>query len=188
MRMAQATATAFTLPAQVSAQEALVCFKAGIFGSVFRSLSYGPLRSLSQVYLPFLVHEIDITLNGKTFRRVLGMEGTSGVMDLYGFDETPFAQAIALERTRNHFPPALEERQAQSLLLDRLRRMLFRRGFFRVLDLAFHISSPAETVYIPYWVGLYGRKRAVRIRVLDAVRGQIEGAKARQTVLQGLAG
>jgi len=43
-------------------------------------------------------------------------------------------------------------------------------------------------LHVPYWVGFVGRGEAASLVVMDAVRRQIEGVKARRLIGEWLSG
>jgi hypothetical protein len=79
----------------------------------------------------------------------------------------------------NALPPLIDEGRSLLLLEDKVRRAVFQAGFFRVRGLEVRPRRLPEDVHIPYWLGFYGDGERARLRVMDAVRRQMEGAKAR---------
>ena len=104
-------------------------------------------------------------------------------MDLFRFDELP--DTIVLE-TRNAVEPGIDEAEAADLVVSKVRRLLYSRGFFRMRDLRLESTALPGDVYVPYWIGFRGRGRNANFSVLDAVRRRPEGAKVRQIVLNWL--
>jgi hypothetical protein len=80
--------------------------------------------------------------------------------------------------TWNRAEPLLDPFWARELLTEKIRRMLFQRGFFRIRDLSIRAEPISLDLHIPYWIGFYDAGGRVRLRVLDAVRGTFEGGKA----------
>src|SRR3989442_1026677 len=91
-------------------------------------------------------------------------------------------------RPRLFCEPLLPEAQAQELLAEKLRRMIFQKGFFRIRDLRIRAEPVPLDLHVPYWIGFYDAGKSVRLRVLDAVRRRFEGAKARAFFETWLAG
>lgn len=147
----------------------------------------GPLRSVAEVYIPFRLFEVEITNAGKHDRRLLALDSVAGTLDLYAFDTVSAAQQTVPVETRNCPPPQLEDRRACELLAERVRRIIFQTGFFRVRDLVIEVRPLPVEFHVPYWVGFYGRGERARVAVLDAVRCSPEGAKARALVSDWLA-
>ena len=67
--------------------------------------------------------------------------------------------------------------RSESLLREKLLRVIFQQGFFKVRDLKLEIAPQPMELHVPYWLAFYG-DRLLRCRVMDAVRRRIEGAKA----------
>jgi len=65
------------------------------------------------------------------------------------------------------------------LLTDKVLRIVFQQGFFRVRKPKLDIARIPLDFHMPYWPGFYGADSALTCRVLDAVRRRMEGAKAR---------
>ena len=89
--------------------------------------------------------------------------------------------------SRNCLAPALPEERAVELLREKVLRIVFQQGFFKLRELRLDITREPCEIYLPYWLGFYGDERTVRCRVLDAVRRRIEGAKASAFFEQWLA-
>jgi hypothetical protein len=82
-------------------------------------------------------------------------------------------------QTRNRPDSVLNEQQARDLLIERLRRLVFRSGFFRVRNLRIEAEPIKLDLHIPYWIGFSGFSERAHITVIDAVRRRLEGAKVR---------
>ena len=76
----------------------------------------------------------------------------------------------------------LENGRAAELLIAKLRRVLYSRGFFRMRDLSITAQPIKEELFIPYWLGFRGSDGHARVAVIDAVRRRFEGAKVRRLV------
>jgi hypothetical protein len=142
-------------------------------------LRRGPLRSVADVYLPYRLYRVEIVNGARPYTGWFALEAVSGLLDLYQFDHAPDATELVEVHTRNRPALALDEAAAARLLLDKLRRTVFQLGFFRVRNLVIRPKLVSSDIHVPYWVGFYGRGSSVRLRVLDAVRRQFEGGKAR---------
>ena len=168
-----------SLKPNVSCVEAVDLFASGGVAGFVRRLGIGPLQSVADVYLPYRLYWVEILNGARPYTGWFALEAVSGLLDLYQFDHLPDAKELMELRTRNRLQPALEEEVALRLLKDKLRRIVFRLGFFRVRNLEIRAEPVLSDLYIPYWVGFYGRGTSARLRVLDAVRRQFEGGKAR---------
>ncbi len=150
----------------------------GVAGRLWRFQS-GPLRAVADVYVPFRVYQVQILNGGAQRSSFFALDGVNGSLDPYEFPRVPSATETLTLETRNRLEPFLEETRARELLVEKLRRLVFQQGFFRIRDLRIRVEPMACEVHVPYWLGFYGRGEPIRLRVIDAVRGRFEGAKAR---------
>ena len=167
----------------VNRQEAQEFFSPGGLADGLRNTFFGPLRSVAELYIPFRLFRIEITNRSVTQTEFFGLECARGSMDLFRFDELP--DTIVVE-TRNAVETGLDEAQASELVISKVRRLLYSRGFFRMRDLRIESTALPGDVHVPYWIGFRGRGPNANFSVLDAVRRRPEGGKARQIVLNWL--
>jgi len=177
-----------TLKPNVTREQALSYFSGrGIKGAI-RRMALGPLRSLGEIYIPFRLCRVEIINRGHREQRLFGVDAVNGSLDLYAFEGMPDASQLLLVETRNRPAPLLDEAACCSRLVEKLRRLLFLTGFFRMHGLTIHAEPLAVEIHVPYWVGFFGRGEQVHPAILDAVRRRAEGAKVRQLVQAWLAG
>jgi hypothetical protein len=150
------------------------------FSGRLRELWSGPLRSVADFYIPFRIFEVEITNAGKKDHRILGLDTVAGSLDPYYFDRSPAAGQICEVETRNCLTPHLDPAQARKLVVTKVQRLLFTRGFFRIRNLAISVSPATQEIHVPYWVGFRGRGPSATFAVIDAVRRQPEGARVRR--------
>lgn len=107
------------------------------------------------------------------------MDTVNGWLDLFEFPRPPSGEQCISIVTRNSRPPALADTRCSELLREKLLRLVFQEGFFKMREPELSIRPEGALFHIPYWLGLYGgEERPVRCRVIDAVRRRMEGAKA----------
>lgn len=80
--------------------------------------------------------------------------------------------------TRNRPVPRLSPDHAAQLLREKVLRLIFQHGFFKVRAVQLEIERLPDEIHLPYWLGFYGTSRNLRCRVMDAVRRRMEGARA----------
>jgi hypothetical protein len=170
--------TISSLRPNVTREEAVREFSSGMAGLLSRAAA-GPLRSVVDAYLPFRVFRVEIRNAGKVEEHFFGLDGITGTLDLYEFKRPPEAEDLVRIESRNCLPGSLNALRAESILVDKVRRLLFSRGFFRIRELRIRVTLLGE-VHVPYWLGFRGRDERARMSVLDAVRRRPEGAKARE--------
>jgi hypothetical protein len=150
--------------------------------ALFRQAAYGPLRSVAELYIPFRFFRARVSNQGQTEERLVALDAVSGTLDLFQFDHLPTdAETISLE-TRN-CPPALQSDPAEvELVILKLRRLLYSRGFFRLRNFEVDATSLSAEIHVPYWLGFRGAGARAHVLVIDAVRRRLEGAKVRRLV------
>ena len=168
-----------SLKANLSREEALQHFSGGL-GARLRETAFGPLRSVADFYIPFRLFRVEIVNRGKHEQRIFALDAVNGSLDPYQLDQFPGERDIVQLETRNCAEPLLDEAEARRIIVTRVQRLLFSTGFFRVRDLRITAEPVPGEIYIPYWVGFRGRGARPRLAILDAVRGQPEGAKVKQ--------
>jgi len=146
-------------------------------GGLVRRVLMGRLRAVAAVYLPFRLHQVEIAGDGHTDTRFFALDAMSGALDLYEFENVPGENEMTVVETRNRPDPDLDEERSRKILIDRVRRLLFAEGRFRLRHLSISADQMLQEVHVPYWVGFYGSEDDMRLVVIDAVRRRTEGAK-----------
>jgi hypothetical protein len=164
-----------SLAPRVSEAQAIEAFEKGIW----RAIRGERLRSMAAAYLPFRLYEVAVTNGGKRTDSIFAIDAVTGSLDLYEFEHEPARAEVVTLESANALPPRIDEALSLQLLEDKVRRAVFQAGFFRVRGLEVRPRRLSADVHIPYWLGFYGEGDRARLRVMDAVRRQIEGAKAR---------
>jgi hypothetical protein len=168
-----------SLKPNVTREEAIRQFSARSLAGCLRRLTLGPLRSVADFYVPFRIFEVIIESDRKRTARTIALEAVTGALDIYCLDPIPIA-TVELE-TRNSAAPRLNSRDATQMVVDKIRRVLFSRGFLRLRQLRIGATEIGE-LYVPFWVGFHGRGPLVHLSVIDAVRRTPEGAAARRLI------
>ena len=157
----------------------------GIAASLRNSI-HGPLRSVADFYIPYLLFQVEIQNQGKTNTRIYGLDAINGSLDPYQFEELPGPFDTIYLDTRNCAKPLLDEAEAEQLLIGKIRKLLFTTGFFRLSNLKISAVPVQGEIHIPYWVGFRGRGPRARISVIDAMRRTMEGPKVRHLLREWL--
>lgn len=142
----------------------------------------GRLQSVANVYVPYRFFRVQITGRSTSLTHIYAIDSVVGSLDPYEFESIPDSESLVRVETRNCMAAVLSDEQARSRLRDRVLRMIFQRGFFKVRTPDLKLESLATEIYLPYWLGFYGRGGRggqIHCRVVDAVRRRVEGAKAR---------
>jgi len=166
-----------TLRPNVSQDAALRKFSAMGLSALYRRVRIGPLRRIAAVYVPFFLYRVRYQLARAPQARFFAIDAVDGSLDLFEFPDVPSgAQLVAVE-TRNRLPVGLTHEQAQAMLHEKVLRVIFQQGFFKLRASHLECTHEALELHLPYWLAFYGDETP-RCRVMDAVRRRIEGAKA----------
>jgi hypothetical protein len=177
------------LKPNVTREEAVRYFSEGAMNRL-ADMIRGPVRSLAELYIPFRLFRVTIASAGRMQVQTLALDAVRGVLDLYRFPDVDDEEKYSWLETRNVLPGTLDDSesldQIRCRLLEKVRRMIYTRGFFRVRDLRIVAEPIPGEICVPYWVSLRGADERVHMAVLDAVRRRLEGAKVRRLVEEWL--
>ena len=142
----------------------------------------GPLRGIAEIYLPYRLYKVAV--HDRRFRSVhhCAVDAAAGTLDPYEFAAPPAPGEWMEVETRNFHPARLDESQTQKLVKEKVRRLLYSRGFFRVANPNIAAELIQAEFYVPYWAAFYGHEQNLSLTVLNAVRRTVEGSKARRLV------
>jgi hypothetical protein len=171
-----------SLKPNVTREQAVAQFASTGFSRIIRNGFFGPLRSVAEFYVPFRLFRTRIVNRGVTDEKLVALDAVNGTLDLFRFDHLPGESETVNVETRNCAPAELENSLAIELLIAKLRRVLYRGGFFRVRDLSVTATPLDDELFIPYWLGFRGSNNNARVSVIDAVRRRPEGGKLRRLV------
>ena len=144
---------------------------------ILRRWMTGRLLGVGEIYIPYRLYRVNVEHRGARSIRFLAVDATTGALDPYEFSEDIAAERCVEVETRNCLPIRLEEAETQALVLEKVRRLLFSRGLFLSGAPTFAAERAGPEFYIPYWAGFFGEHHDVRVLVLNAVRGTMEGSK-----------
>ena len=164
------------LKPNVTQEDALRAFTAAGFSALYWRMRSGPLRRIADVYVQYFLFRVQC---GNARPRLFAMDAVDGSLDLFEFPRIPDGEQLQTCGIRNRLRATLTVEQAAGLLREKALRIIFQQGFFRLRDARLEISQVPCELYLPYWLGFYGRDHFVHCRVMDAVRRRMEGAKAR---------
>jgi hypothetical protein len=167
----------YSLKPNVSQEEAVRRFTSAGLGAVYWRMRSGPLRRIADVYVPFLLYRVQYKIGRATPTRFFAVDAVGGSLDLFEFPGVPAGSELVALETKNRVPSALTNTTAENLLRDKVLRVIFQQGFFKVREPKLEVTRETLNLHLPYWLAFYG-KEAARCRVMDAVRRRIEGAKA----------
>lgn len=174
-----------SLKPNVTREEAIRHFSEGLFNGAAQFMR-GPVRSLAELYIPYRIFQVKISSASREQNQIFALDAVRGLLDLYQLPSlTADDQLLTLE-TRNVIPARMTASQSAERMIEKVRRMVFTQGFFRVRDLKIEAIPVPGEICVPYWVSFRGSGEQVHLAVLDAVRRKSEGAKLRRLVEEWL--
>jgi hypothetical protein len=167
-----------TLKPNVTQEEALRFFRAGVFSATYWRIRSGPLQRIADAYVPFWVYKVRYEIGRARKARFFALDAVHGALDLFEFPRVPAENELVTIETRNLLLPSLQPEAAEELLRIKVLRVLFQQGFFKLRALKVEIERIPLELHLPYWLAFYGSNGTAKCRVMDAVRRRIEGGKA----------
>jgi len=171
-----------SLKPNVTREQAIVQFSSSGIPRLFRNAAFGRLRSVAELYLPFRLFQVEIINRGIRDEKLVAIDSFTGTLDLFQFDHVPDEAETMSVDTRNCPRTLLSDTVIREMLIAKLRRLLYSRGFFRMRDLEIRANPVPCDLHVPYWLGFRGANGQARVAVIDAVRRRFEGAKVRRLI------
>lgn len=176
-----------SLKPNVTRDDAIAAFTASGPASWYWKLRSGSLQSIADAYVPFRVYRVRYHMGGAPRSHYFALDAVDGSLDLFEFSAPPGEAETVAVSSRNHPPPVLSQDRSDELLRDKVLRLIFQQGFFKVSNVNLETEQVPGEIHLPYWLAFYGTQQGLRCRVLDAVRRRIEGARASALFEQWLA-
>ena len=167
-----------SLKPNASRDDAIGAFSSRGFANKLWQMRNGPIQRIADAYVPCSLYQTRYELGGTMQTRWFALDAVDGSLDLLEFPRLPGAQELFSIDTRNFLEPSLTEARAEELLREKVLRMVFQQGFFKLRGKGLAIVREPVEMHLPYWLGFHEKRGAIRCRVMDAVRRRIEGAKA----------
>jgi hypothetical protein len=172
------------LKPNVTQEEALRVFSSAGVSALYWRMRSGPLRRIADVYVPYYLYRVKYT---GAPARLFAIDAVDGSLDLFEFPRIPGEPELQALDGRNLLQAALTEKRGAELLRDKVLRIIFQQGFFKIRAAHLEITPVRCEMHLPYWLGFHERDGLVHCRVMDAVRRRMEGAKASAFFEQWLA-
>jgi hypothetical protein len=176
-----------SLRPNVTRDDAIQAFTSAGPASWYWKLRSGPLQRIADAYLPFRVYRVRYHMGGAPRSHYFALDAVDGSLDLFEFSAPPGEAELVAVSTRNHPAPVLSRERSDELLREKVLRLIFQQGFFKVRNVNLETEQVPGEIHLPYWLGFYGTPEDVRCRVLDAIRRRIEGSRASALFEQWLA-
>jgi len=167
-----------SLRPNVTRDDALRTFTAPGPASFVWRLRRGPLQRIAEAYLPFHLYRVRYHVGRAAHSHLFALDAVDGSLDLFEFRVPPGDRETMVVTTRNHPAPRLSATKAEELVREKVLRLIFQQGFFKVRAVRLEIERLPDEIHLPYWLGFYGTRENLSCRVMDAVRRRIEGARA----------
>ena len=174
------------LKPNVTQEEATELFSPPTLAAKVRDFIFGPVRSVADFYIPFRIYQVEILNGDQKSVHFFGLDMVTGALDLYTWEKLPEQNEMFLLETRNRLSVLLSDQDAQCKVTDKVRRLIFAQGFFRIRNFRITAEAVPGDVHIPYWAAFRGHGIRASISVLDAVRRRMEGARVRQMLREWL--
>ena len=181
------TSSIVALRPNVSQEDAVREFSNQGLSSMYWRMTAGRLRRIAEAYVPYQFYEVSYVMALAQQTRLFAIDTVDGSLDLFEFPQLPSRQQLVTMETRNRVESSLRAASADELLREKVLRVIFQQGFFKVREASLNFVRLPDIVHLPYWLGFYSSREVVRCRVMDAVRRRIEGAKASAFFEQWLA-
>jgi hypothetical protein len=174
-----------SLVPRIPREEAVKLLRPGILACTFGT---GPLRQVAKVFVPIHLFRVGVESGSARRTQLLASDAVTGTLDLYGFDQLPGANELTAVESKNCIPSLLDVDRGRELVTERVRRMTYHGGFFRLRGLKIVCERIPVSLYMPYWLGFFGTSEQASLTALNAVRGCVEGAKARSLFFDWIIG
>jgi hypothetical protein len=176
-----------SLKSNVSQGDVIRTFSSRGFSNRLWQIRNGSLQRIASAYVPYWLYQARFAAGKAAQTRLFALDAVEGSLDLFEFPRLPYAHEIVSIETRNFLQPSLTEACAEELLREKILHLIFQQGFFRLRERILDIAREPVELYLPYWLGFYGKRGTVHCRVMDGVRRRVEGAKASAFFEQWLA-
>lgn len=157
---------------EITREQAVAKFRGGL-----SRLRHGRLRIAVDFYIPY--HFFQITWDHGRRATILAADAVTGKFDPIAFNQLP-EEVVSVE-TVLFAAECVKEDLAFQLVRERMMRLLFMKGFFKLPRVNPEIEL-AASLHLPYWVGVYDRQGRAHLEIINALQGGFEGAKLREIV------
>lgn len=156
------------------------------FRGRLQRLKHGRLRAAVDFYIPYRFFRTSWDDGRRKMGAFLAADAVTGKLDLIEFNQLPLGGEVVDVNTHLVAEERVRREEACEMVRDRIAGLAFKkRGFFRLSRLNVEVEL-AASLHIPYWVGVYERQEGAQIEIVNALQGQLEGAKLREIVAEWL--
>jgi hypothetical protein len=169
-----------TVKRRIGAREAASKLK-----GFWRELKHGRFVGTVEFYVPYRCFDVTIKNGRATDRILIAIDSVCGRLDPWRIDRQTLTEDCSLIETPNMAEERLSEALAVKVLDELTRRATYMKGFFKLRDVGIDARF-IETIYIPYWVGIYERNDQASLDAINGITGVREGPKLREVVTDWL--
>jgi len=162
----------------ITREQAVAKFRGG-----FSQLRHGRLRIAADFYIPYRFFHITCDHGRRATDTILAADAVTGKFDLIQFDQLPEEGDRMSVDTVLFAEERVNEEDAFKLVRERMMRLLFMKGFFKLSRVNLKINL-AASLHLPYWIGVYDRQGRAHLEIINALQGGFEGAKLREIVAE----
>src|ERR1700732_5424618 len=142
-------------------KEPVRAFSAPGFSALYWRMRIGPLQKIADAYVPFWLYRVRYELGRKPHTRLFALDAVDGSLDLFEFPRIPEQPELVFVDSRNRMLPSLTAERAEVILREKVLRIIFQQGFFKLREARLDIVREPGEVYLPYWLGFLGRPGSV---------------------------
>ncbi|MCI0388867.1 MAG: hypothetical protein MOB07_08900 [Acidobacteria bacterium] len=162
----------------ITREQAVAKFRGG-----FSQLRHGRLRIAADFYIPYRFFQITWDNGRRKTDTILAADAVTGKFDLIQFNQLPEEGERMNVDTAMFAEERVNEEDAFKLVRERVMRLVFMKGFFKLSRVNVEINL-AASLHLPYWVGIYDRQGRAHLEIINALQGRFEGAKLREIVAE----
>jgi len=162
----------------ITREQAVAKFRGG-----FSQLRHGRLRIAAEFYVPYRFFQTTWDNGRRKTDTILAADAVTGNFDLIEFEQLPGDLERMSVDTQMIVEERVSEGEAYRLVRERMMRLVFMKGFFKLSRVNVEINL-AASLHLPYWVGVYERQGRARLEIINALQGRFEGAKLREIVAE----
>lgn len=143
-----------------------------------------PARPKRTELIHFPLFLFDVTLENKgTIRRIIisvdGLLGEAALFDRSGLKTESRTGAIVCQ-------PILSRDEATKCAVHHARGVVLEHGLKMKTSFEIKATAYREQIFYPFWVGYFEKGGKYDIRIVDAVRGDLQGARMRKVCLAAI--
>src|SRR5438445_12622328 len=147
------------LKPNVTQEEAVRAFSGSGVSALYWRMRSGTLRRIAGAYVPYFFYRVKFT---GAPARLFAIDAVNGSLDLFEFPRIPLERELLALEGRNRLSATLTEERAAELLRDKVLRVIFQQGFFKIREARLEMTPVGSELHLPYCLGFHERSACVR--------------------------